>query len=242
MSSPVITLHTVTGVDVELRIAGPGTRSYAFIIDWHIRLVLALAWLFIGQALAAGGEISAIGSGRGASSAWVWAPAAFIYFFYHPVLEIAMRGRTPGKRFAGARIVTREGDIPGAGALLLRNVFRVIDSLPFIYLVGLAVVTFTQQHVRVGDVAAGTLLVADHDSGAAAFAGGTAGSATLSPQAADLIQELMDRWNALDEQQRLGIARALLARLEPTLSADDLSQLDPLSLRSRLAAKLGTPA
>jgi uncharacterized RDD family membrane protein YckC len=239
MSQPVITLHTVTGVDVELRIAGPGTRSYAFIIDWHIRLIMAAAWLLIGQLVAAGGKVSAMGPG--ASSAWVWGPAAFIYFFYHPVLEIAMRGRTPGKRFAGARLVTREGDIPGAGALLLRNVFRVIDSLPFIYLVGLGVVTFTQQHVRVGDLAAGTLLVMDHDSGAGAFAGGTAGNATLSPQAADLIQELIDRWNALDEQQRLGIARALLARVEPTLSATDLSQLDPLSLRSRLAAKLGTP-
>ena len=43
MSQPVITLHTVTGVDVELRIAGPGTRSYAFIIDWHIRLIMAAA-------------------------------------------------------------------------------------------------------------------------------------------------------------------------------------------------------
>jgi uncharacterized RDD family membrane protein YckC len=242
MSSPVITLNTVTGADVELRIAGPGTRSYAFVIDWHIRLVVALAWLFVGQVVAAGGDVSAIGSGRGASSAWVWLPAALIYFFYHPVLEIAMRGRTPGKRFAGARLVTREGDIPGAGALLLRNVFRVIDSLPFIYLVGLAVVTFTQQHVRVGDLAAGTLLVLDHDSGAGAFVSGTAGSATLSPQAADLIQELLDRWNALDEQQRASIARSLLARVEPALSADDLAQLDPLSLRSRLAARLATPA
>ena len=41
-----------------------------------------------------------------------------------------MRGRTPGKRIAGVRLVTREGDIPGVGALLLRNVFRLLDSLP----------------------------------------------------------------------------------------------------------------
>jgi hypothetical protein len=45
MSSPQITLQTVTGVDVELTIAGPGSRSYAFVIDWHIRLLLALQWL-----------------------------------------------------------------------------------------------------------------------------------------------------------------------------------------------------
>ena len=47
-----------------------------------------------------------------------------------------MRGRTPGKRMAGVRLVTREGDIPGAGALVLRNLFRLIDSFkafPLIY-------------------------------------------------------------------------------------------------------------
>ena len=75
-----------------------------------------------------------------------------------------MRGRTPGKRIAGVRLVTREGDIPGAGALLLRNIFRLLDSLPVCYLVGLATVVFTEHHVRVGDLAAGTLLVMDHDS------------------------------------------------------------------------------
>jgi hypothetical protein len=111
-----------------------------------------------------------------------------------------MRGRTPGKRIAGVRLVTREGDIPGPGALLLRNVFRLLDSLPVCYLVGLLTVMFTEHHVRVGDLAAGTLLVMDHDSTASSFAS-TAGTRNgLSPQAVDLIQELLDRWPALDEQ------------------------------------------
>ena len=35
---------TPTGVDVELAIAGPGSRAYAFIIDWHIRLLIAISW------------------------------------------------------------------------------------------------------------------------------------------------------------------------------------------------------
>ena len=48
MSAPQVTLPSITGVDVELRIAGVGSRSYAFVIDWHIRLILALAWWVVG--------------------------------------------------------------------------------------------------------------------------------------------------------------------------------------------------
>jgi hypothetical protein len=167
-------------------------------------------------------------------------PTLFLYFFYHPVLELALRGRTPGKRIAGVRLVTREGDIPGAGALLLRNVFRLLDSLPICYIVGLITVMFTDHHVRVGDLAAGTLLVMDHDSTAGAFAT-TAGTRNgLSPQAVDLIQELLDRWPTLDEQNRGTIARTLLARVEPQLSADELVRLSTVDLHSRLVAKLSS--
>ena len=141
---------------------------------------------------------------------------------------------------AGVRLVTREGDIPGAGALVLRNIFRLIDSMPFIYLVGLITVVLTEQHVRIGDLAAGTLLVVDEDSGATAFAGGAATNG-LSPQAADLIHELLDRWPALDEENRATIARTLLARIEPQTAPDELASLSALDLRQRLAAKLSTP-
>jgi uncharacterized RDD family membrane protein YckC len=238
MSSPQITLQSVTGVDVELTIAGPGSRSYAFVIDWHIRLLIALGWALGAVLVFTGGSLTPPpGSGRGYLLV-VWLPALLIYFLYHPVLEIAMRGRTPGKRMAGVRLVTREGDIPGAGALLLRNVFRLLDSLPFLYLVGLATVVMTEQHVRVGDLAAGTLLVMDHDSSASSFTSSNAAKGGLTPQALDLIQELLDRWPSLDEQKRTSIARSLLARVEPQISAEELAKLGALDLRSRLVAKL----
>ncbi len=41
---PALLIDSATGVDVRVPIAGPGARAYAFVIDWHIRLVLALAW------------------------------------------------------------------------------------------------------------------------------------------------------------------------------------------------------
>src|SRR2546421_10292875 len=70
-----------------------------------------------------------------------------------------MRGSTPGKRMAGVRIVARDGGGPSAGALLTRNVFRLVDSLPLFYGVGLITVVLTRDNLRIGDMAAGTLLV-----------------------------------------------------------------------------------
>ena len=39
-------IDSITGVPIELPIAGPGGRSFAFIIDWHIRVLIAAAWMF----------------------------------------------------------------------------------------------------------------------------------------------------------------------------------------------------
>jgi uncharacterized RDD family membrane protein YckC len=244
MSQPHITIQSITGVDVELRIAGAGSRSYAFIIDWHVRLVLAVAWWLGGSYLAAAGNLFELFNHEatsGKSYGWlVIAPAVAIYVLYHPLLELAMRGKTPGKRMAGVRIVTRTGDIPGGGALLLRNVFRIIDSLPVAYLVGLVAVMFTDQHVRIGDLAAGTLLVMDNTTNEKTF--GRVSSAMaghhLDPQSVDLVQELLDRWSVLDDATRSNIARALLAKLDKQVSVEQLTAMRSSDLHTRVSALL----
>lgn len=243
MSNPTVILQSITGVDVELRIAGPGSRSYAFVIDWHIRLLLALAWLLAGLVLYSGRLMFVEGmpSSRGFYLTVV-VPATLIYFLYHPVLEIAMHGRTPGKRIAGVRLVSRTGDIPSPGALLVRNVFRILDSMPFAYMIGLICVVFTAQHVRIGDLAADTLLVWDTKESDKSF--GSLSAATtrggLTPQAADLAHELLDRWNALDSATRGTLARTLITRIDPSISAQELSDESPRELRARIAALLAT--
>lgn len=236
MAAPQVTLQSITGVDVELRIAGPGSRSYAFTIDWHIRFILAFAWWIVATLVYTGQLMLFTDS----EPVWdrgyvlgVLLPPVIIYLAYHPILEIAMRGSTPGKRMAGVRIVTRTGDIPGPGALLLRNVFRLIDSLPMFYLVGLVCVMFTAQHVRIGDLAAGTLLIVDRDESDHSFAR-LAPTSGLDPQAADLIQELLERWYALDESTRGNLARSLIVRVDKTVTAPDLATLSTHELRRRL--------
>ena len=55
MSSEHIRIESITGVDVDLEIAGVGSRSYAFLVDWHIRLILAFAWYLVATMAFAGG-------------------------------------------------------------------------------------------------------------------------------------------------------------------------------------------
>lgn len=244
MAAPQVTLQSITGVDVELRIAGVGSRSYAFVIDWHIRLILAFCWWSVGTLLMLG-RLSFFGTGKAPGPNyffWVVLPAIAIYVLYHPILEVLMRGSTPGKRMAGVRIVTRTGDIPGIGALLIRNVFRLVDSLPMAYLVGLTTAIVTAQHVRIGDIAAGTLLILDSKEHDSSFARLTPANRELDPRAADLIHELLERWMALDENTRGNIARSLLGRVDKSLSPEQLAQLPTPDLRTRLQALLDPPA
>ena len=224
-------------MDMTLRVAGPGTRAYAFIIDWHIRLLVALAWVALGWVI---GRVL----GRNLNSilfplAFV-VPAVLIYFFYHPVLELLMRGRTPGKRMAGARIVTLEGSTPGAGALLMRNLFRLIDSLPVFYLVGLVCCMFTEQRVRIGDLVAGTVLVLDEAKATRSLGllGVLAQSSRLDPDAAAFVQDLLERWTELGEGRGEALARGLLVKLDIGLDPAHLAALDSVALRSRLEALL----
>src|SRR2546430_1179225 len=158
--APGLTVDSVTGIDVSRPLAGPGARAYAFLVDWHIRVVLALGW-FVSGALLYNGHLS-LAPPLSSDARWfgaVVAPALAIYFLYHHAVELAMRGSTPGKRMAGVRIVARDGGAPSAGALLTRNVFRLVDSLPLCYGVGLITVVLTRDNLRIGDMAAGTLLV-----------------------------------------------------------------------------------
>ncbi|MBV9343699.1 MAG: RDD family protein [Gammaproteobacteria bacterium] len=236
-----LAVDSVTGIDLTLPIAGAGARSLAFLIDWHLRLVLALAWYVCAALLYNGlhaGTLS-IAPAAGNEPGWfalIVVPSFALYFLYHPVLEVARRGRTPGKRMAGVRIVTRSGATPGAGALLLRNVFRLIDSIPVGYGVGLLTVMLSKDNVRFGDMAAGTLLVYDRSQVEAVLAPQPA-DARLDPAAAELVAELLQRWPALEVQARERLAVTLLERFGPRVSPPAAS--GEQSLHERLTALLG---
>jgi uncharacterized RDD family membrane protein YckC len=226
-----LVVDSVTGVDVALPVAGPGARSFAFVIDWAIRTILSVAWYVVAALLHNGGwsVVAPLNPDAGWFVYVIAAPAA-IYFLYHPVWEVATRGLTPGKRMAGLQTVSRDGGAPSVGSLLTRNVFRLVDSFPIAYALGLLTTMVTRNHVRIGDLAAGTLLVyARNDTTLTRYPGNQ-----LDAAAAEVLNELLQRWPALDSAARRRIAQTLLA--------DTVTQSDEdLRMRLERLAARGTP-
>ncbi len=213
-------IHTTDAMEFSLEVAGIGSRSYAFVIDWHIRLVLALTWLVAFWLLLAGTQIEALIQTIRDDSAWIGylilVPPLALYLLYHPILEILMHGRTPGKRMAGVRIVTTDGQTPGTTALLIRNVFRLIDSLPVFYALGFVVAILTKTHVRIGDLAAGTLLVHEERVTSTVLERATqlALDQSLAPQDQELLLDLLERWKKLQRQVRTSLGLKFIRKID----------------------------
>src|SRR5439155_5033349 len=92
----------------------------------------------------------------------VWALTLFLVLFVYDVFfEVVAGGRTPGKRWSGLRVVTLSGGAITVGASVVRNLLRIIDEIPGIYLVGIVLVFLTKRNQRLGDIVAGTLVVRD---------------------------------------------------------------------------------
>ncbi|HET7809903.1 MAG TPA: stage II sporulation protein M [Steroidobacteraceae bacterium] len=157
-----IAVPSATGVEARVVLAGPAARSLAFVLDWLIRTSLSVVYLLAAALLIFGDLDFNVTSER--ETLWYLAgviPSLAIYFLYHMVLEPLMSGRTPGKRMIGLRVLTPEGLVPGVGALITRNVFRLVDSMPVLYVVGLLATMLGKRHLRIGDLAAGTVLAVE---------------------------------------------------------------------------------
>lgn len=159
---PLLAIPSATGVDVQVVLAGPGSRAMSFLLDWLLRSAVAVFYMLLASLVLLGNLSFSVGPEE--STRWYLGgvmPAVAIYFLYHVVLEPLMSGRTPGKRMAGLRVLTLEGQVPTTSALIVRNVFRLVDSMPVGYVVGLLFVLFGRRHLRLGDIAAGTVVAVE---------------------------------------------------------------------------------
>lgn len=128
-----------------------GRRIGAGLIDVLVLLVLlVVVGVIFGEDETGGGSVGVTLEGV---SALVFVLAAYLYYG----ITEAMSGQTLGKRLLGIRVVKADGGgKPGAGAIALRTILRIVDGIAF-YLVGLIVILATgQRRQRVGDLAAGT--------------------------------------------------------------------------------------
>lgn len=142
-----VTISTPEGVELELPLAGLGSRFAAALADIIIKtgLILALA-IALGVAGAYGDALFSV--------------LAFLVFFGYDILfETLASGRTLGKRWTGLRVVRLEGQPIGFVASAIRNTLRLVDILPFGYVIGAISILASSNNQRLGDIAAGTLVI-----------------------------------------------------------------------------------
>jgi uncharacterized RDD family membrane protein YckC len=216
-----ITVQTAENVSIGFATAGLGSRVVGQLVDSLIALLLAYAVVFAYAAIAASassGQGLAFGAG-GAAFAFF-----FVYFGYFLVCEAVTGGRTPGKAAMGLRVMRVDGSAPDFIAILIRNVVRVLDVALFVTGIGVVIMFFHPQSRRLGDIAAGTVVVRER-------ARVTLAAAVATPP---LITRAPDAGPSIDGIERLGATeynalRTFLTR--PGLSPD---------LRMRLAIDIAT--
>jgi len=207
-----ITIATPEGVELQLVLAGAGSRFIACVIDLVVQLALI--------ALAAVLTLGLLGGGIGLA---LFAIAVFAAIYMYDVLfEVLGAGRTPGKRTTHLRVVRERGTPVDLPASAIRNLLRLIDLLPAAYLLGLVSILLTKRNQRLGDLAAGTLVIRDahaRDSSAAHTEGGTSTQASLDSSAWDVsavsveelatVRRFLERRATLDGRARLELALRL---------------------------------
>jgi uncharacterized RDD family membrane protein YckC len=144
-------IRTPEGIEFSLVLAGPFVRFLALIID----LVCILG---------ATGLLSTVLSFFAMISPDLASALAVLFGFilfvgYGIVLEWFMRGQTLGKKFLRLRVMDEQGLNLHFGQVFLRNLLRTVDALPVLYLLGGTVSFFTVRNQRLGDKAAGTVVV-----------------------------------------------------------------------------------
>ena len=147
------TVELAEGVEIRLRMAGPMVRAGAYFIDVMIRAaVLLLGWVLanIGGLVVGGNVVGGV-----MLLAWF-----LLDWLYPVVFEAGTRGATPGKRMLGLRVVQSTGAPITLGQAIVRNFLRFIDGMPlFTYGFGMASCLATKHFQRLGDLAAGTVVI-----------------------------------------------------------------------------------
>ncbi len=151
-------------------------------------------------------------------------------FFYFGLSELFLRGQTLGKRLMQIRVVKSDGFSLNPVGILVRNIFRVIDHLPPLWIVPLV----SANSQRLGDMVAGTLVVVDKpeeisDVRAALSSRTVEASmfrfdvATLKrarPQDFEAIERILERWHSLSLSQQDSLSVQLITSLAKRLQTD----------------------
>jgi uncharacterized membrane protein SpoIIM required for sporulation/uncharacterized RDD family membrane protein YckC len=229
--SQTIDVDTPELVVLSYTIAGVGSRASAALIDYlfcfFILIVLTVGAGYIG--LHFGAKKLTDNSG-----AWIIAVLGIFQFallwLYYVLFEALADGRTPGKRIMRLRVVRDGGLAINFEASAIRNLVRIVDLQPvLLYAVGMLTMIINSRGKRLGDIAAGTIVVKEDlvsqpmtskqvrvsDSAMAPLL-----ASKLSEPEFALLDRFMQRRMQLDVARRNTLAKSLTERLTHALNAD----------------------
>jgi uncharacterized RDD family membrane protein YckC len=232
-----LAIATPEGVEVELTLAGIGSRFIAAGIDFTIQILVVIA-------------LSVLLRPAGDAGFAIFTSVVFaLIFFYDVLFEVLGRGQTPGKRWTGVRVVRAGGRPITLVRSALRNILRLIDILPGFYAVGMTTIFITSRNQRVGDLAAGSYVVriryGDHrrtpesnlldvDPEPAASWDVTA----VSQDDVAAVRAFLERRFELGSEHRVAIAGELASRLRPRVGGAPPNIADEAFLELLVAAKM----
>jgi len=197
-----LSVETPESVAFAYDLAGPASRGAALMVDSAL-----LAAIILAEVLA----VVLAGTLIGAEEATPWllaagAALAFItYWGYYVYGEVFRNGRTPGKQALGIRVVRDDGGRVGVLDSIIRNLIRLVDMLPGYYAVGLVSLLLSRTNKRLGDMAAGTVVVRDSGALDLVFDGGQ------DSERVALVRDYLARRVTLSEPARWQVAVELLA-------------------------------
>jgi uncharacterized RDD family membrane protein YckC len=238
-------VRTPESIAFSYELAGLGSRFLAVSVDMAIQtlVMIGIIWGLIYAAAHLNGAVRNVPAPTRIETnlaiALIITIVFIVYFGYFILFEAFWNGQTPGKKLMGLRVV-RDGGYPADFAsIAVRNLIRVGEFAAGLYAISAVATVISPENKRLGDMAAGTIVV--RDARAAKLADlmqestDTSHPLMLSPQERALIDQFVARRAGMAPRNRAQMASQIAARVRPRISRD-LQQLDDEELLTRLSA------
>jgi uncharacterized RDD family membrane protein YckC len=151
-----ITIWAPEGIELDYTLAGLGSRFIAASVDTLIRIALLGALL---------GVLAALGASATAVLIVLILGTFLALFAYDIAFEVWAGGRTPGKRWSGLRVLMASGQPVSFAPSAVRNVMRIVDEWATAFIPGTISILLTERCQRLGDLAAGTIVIRERRAG-----------------------------------------------------------------------------
>jgi uncharacterized RDD family membrane protein YckC len=225
-SADKLIIETPEQTSLEFPLAGIGSRFLAVALDTLLQLGVYIVLGLIALLVSSFGVVGAFGKQWGIA---ILIFVAFsVQFGYFALFETIWNGQTPGKRWTHLRVIQDSGRPINAYDSVLRNLLRIVDTLPSLYAIGIVTMLISRENKRVGDYAAGTVVVHEKPlqgvgaiwsvAAAPAQALPAIPSAQLTLDELQLVETFFERRTSLDPEVRRAMARQIAQRLGERLN------------------------